>query len=368
VLRDGVARTPWNCKAGSRSAMIAVGVRDKAKLSFWAGAALLLAVNSYVLERLLQHAPAPSPPPAATVAAHAPAKRGDEEESVVAELSSAQKAPAAATHDGSRKHALADLAVLISIDGLRPDVIFPNALSIHRLILEGAFAPVARTASKSATLPSHASMVSGVDVDRHGLGFNAYRPERGNIQYPTIFTAAKKAGLTTALFVGKRKLEHLLDPNSQVRFEVGGVRCSRVTKLALPYLRTAEPGVVFLHFDDTDNAGHQFGWMSEEYLAGVKRADYCVKQVLDALRTRPGMDRTLLVVTADHGGHGHDHAAPIPPDTHIPWVAWGGAAAKTTRVRRTVSTTDTAATILYALDLPMPPDIEGKPVLEALRR
>ena len=353
-------------------------MREKAKLPVWVGGALLLAVNAFVLGRLLEHAttPAHAAVPAPSNSGTAPALRGgasmpapaDEEEGVVAELTAPRPAATTKTHEGARAHAVADLVVLISIDGLRPDVIFPNALNIHRLILEGAFAPVARTASMSSTLPSHASMVSGVDVDRHGLGFNAYRPERGNIQYPTIFTAAKKAGLTTALFVGKRKLEHLIDPGSQTRFEVGGVRCSRVTKLALPYLQTAEPGVVFLHFDDPDNAGHQFGWMSEEYVAGVKRADRCVGQVIEALHALPGLDRTLLVLTADHGGHGHDHAAPIPPDTHIPWVAWGGAAAKTTRVPRTVSTTDTAATILYALDLPLPRDMEGKPVLEALRK
>jgi hypothetical protein len=345
-------------------------VRDPAKLSLWAGAALLLlAVNAYAIHRMRASATGTEreAPRASASARPAQVAGSGEEESVVAELSDTPTAPAAAEAGAPRTRALADLVVLISVDGLRPDVVFPYALKIHRLQLDGAWAPVARTASKSSTLPSHASMVSGVDFQRHGLGFNAYRPERGNIQYPTIFSAAQKARLTTAMFVGKRKLEHLLDPGSQVHFEVGGVRCSRVTKLAIPYLQNAEPGVVFLHFSDPDNAGHQFGWMSEEYLAAVKRGDYCVGQVMEALKSHPRFERTLLVLTSDHGGHGHDHAAPIPPDTHIPWVAWGGAAAKATRVKRMVSTTDTAATILYALGLPMPSDIEGKPVLEALR-
>jgi hypothetical protein len=354
-------------------------VRELAKLPLWVGAALaLLAVNAYFVAHQRKDrdgradAGQPRPTSSAAATAHAPRRKGDrEDESVVAELSevepAAEPTTAGASEQVSRGEALADLAVLISVDGLRPDVVFPHALRIHRLQLEGAWAPVARTASKSSTLPSHASMVSGVDFQRHGLGFNSYRPERGNIQYPTIFSAAQKARLTTALFVGKRKLEHLLDPGSQVRFAVGGVRCSRVTKLAVPYLQSAEPGVVFLHFSDPDNAGHQFGWMSPEYMAAVKRADHCVGQSVEALKAHPGWERMLLVLTSDHGGHGHDHSAPIPPDTHIPWIAWGGAAAKATRVRRLVSTTDTAATILYALGLPMPADIEGKPVLEALR-
>ena len=342
------------------------------KLSWWAGAALLLlAVNAYAIQRMRARSAAAEREPVKMAPSKPTGTAGaSDDEGVVAELSESATTPAA-SKGTPRKAALADLAVLISVDGLRPDVVFPHALRIHRLQLDGAWAPQARTASKSSTLPSHASMVSGVDFQRHGLGFNAFRPERGNIQYPTIFSAAQKARLTTAMFVGKRKLEHLLDPATQgnpVHFAVGGVRCSRVTKLAIPYLQTAEPGVVFLHFSDPDNAGHQFGWMSEEYMAAVKRADYCVGQVTEALKAHPRVDRTLLVLTSDHGGHGHDHSAPIPPDTHIPWVAWGGAAAKSTRVRRLVTTTDTAATILYALGLPMPEDIEGKVVHEALRR
>src|SRR6201999_2592616 len=117
--------------------------------------------------------------------------------------------------------ALADLVVLISVDGLRPDVIVRHAENTRRMQVGGSFATSGRTISKSATLPSHASMVSGVDYQRHGLGFNAYRPERGHIQYPTIFSAAQKADLDTALFVGKKKLRHLLDPQSESHFAVG---------------------------------------------------------------------------------------------------------------------------------------------------
>jgi hypothetical protein len=288
----------------------------------------------------------------------------DAERSIVAELSSTGAPPGSGAVHG----AIADLAVLISVDGLRPDVIVPHAPHIQRMRLEGSHATSARTISKSSTLPSHASMVSGVDFPRHGLVFNAYRPERGHIQFPTIFSVAQASGLSTALFVGKRKLKHLLDPRAETHFEVGGVYCSRVNKLALPYLEAAEPGVVFLHFSDPDGAGHLHGWMSAQYLAAVGRADRCVGDVVDALRRRGNLERTLVVLTADHGGHDHDHHAPILPDTHIPWVAWGGAANTGVRIPRRVYNTDTAASILVALGLPMPADIEGKPVDEALAR
>ena len=52
-------------------------------------------------------------------------------------------------------------------------------------------------------------MVSGVDASLHHLDFNAYKPERGSIAVPTIFSLVRQAGLPTAMFVGKGKLRHL---------------------------------------------------------------------------------------------------------------------------------------------------------------
>jgi len=263
------------------------------------------------------------------------------------------------------RKAIADLVVLISVDGLRPDVIFPEAPTIHRLQLDGAAALHSRTISKSSTLPSHASMVSGVDFDQHGLTFNSYRPERGHIQYPTIFSEAQRSGLSTALFVGKRKLEHLLRPEFVDHLEVGGVFCNKVTDLAIPHLRNAVPGVVFIHFSDPDGAGHQYGWMSGKYKDAVHRADRCVRDVLEALEARGDMDRTLVLVTSDHGGHDHNHGTRKRLDRMIPWVLYGAGVKIKKRIRRTVFNTDTAATIFFALGIEPPDTIVGKPVLEA---
>ena len=86
----------------------------------------------------------------------------------------------------SSAQASADLVVLVSLDGFRPDVIAPDMHALHKLYLQGASPHIARTIDKSATLPSHASMVSGVDPSQHGLDFNSYRPDHANIELPHI--------------------------------------------------------------------------------------------------------------------------------------------------------------------------------------
>ena len=79
-----------------------------------------------------------------------------------------------------------------------------------------------RTIRTASTLPSHASMLSGVDVNLHGLTWNNWRPQKGYIQVPTIFKAAEDNGLKTAAFVGKFKLRHILPAGTIDTFERPG--------------------------------------------------------------------------------------------------------------------------------------------------
>jgi Type I phosphodiesterase / nucleotide pyrophosphatase len=262
-------------------------------------------------------------------------------------------------------HTPTEIVVVVSIDGLRPDVITPSLTALHRLYLQGASARVARTIDKSATLPSHASMVRGVDSDEHGLDFNAYRPERGAIARPTMFSVAHAAGLPTYMFVGKSKLKHLLYKPNDAELTVTGGGCKRLVKDALPQLQTMKRGLLFMHFADPDSAGHRNGWMSDQYIQAAQQADECLAEVMSVIETGGQIDKTLLIVTSDHGGHGRSHGTRMEVDQRIPWYAWGSNARRG-RMQRHVHTTDTAATALAALGLKMPEHIQGTPVNEAM--
>ncbi|HET9988031.1 MAG TPA: alkaline phosphatase family protein, partial [Kofleriaceae bacterium] len=103
--------------------------------------------------------------------------------------------------------------VIISEDGMRPDVLTEQVAPRHvALMKEGAVAHHAETIPESDTLPSHASMLSGVGAQAHGLWWNSYQAQRGFIHVPTIFTAAHQAHLSTAMIVGKPKLRHIAAP------------------------------------------------------------------------------------------------------------------------------------------------------------
>lgn len=251
--------------------------------------------------------------------------------------------------------------VIISEDGLRPDVLTPDLTPRHvELIREGTTAKLAETIPESDTLPSHASMLSGVGAAAHGLWWNSYQATRGFIHVPTIFSAAHARGLMTAMIVGKPKLRHIASPGTVDHFERPSYLCRGVAKRAAEYFTAEKPALLFVHFSDPDEYGHSHGWLSPEYLQAVRSSDACLSIVLAAIDNSGIADTTLVIVTADHGGHGKTHSdGHFAVDREIPWIVRGPGVQRGVILDGTVETVDTAATTLAALGLPALPHMRG---------
>src|SRR5688572_16232667 len=139
--------------------------------------------------------------------------------------------------------------VIISEDGMRPDILDATLTPAHmRLKQSGATARQAQTIPQSDTLPSHASMLSGFGARAHGLWWNNYKPEKGLIHVPTIFSIARAHGLTTAMIVGKPKLRHIARPGDH--FERPSYLCGGVSRRAAAYFAKVQPDLMFVHFSD----------------------------------------------------------------------------------------------------------------------
>jgi predicted AlkP superfamily pyrophosphatase or phosphodiesterase len=251
--------------------------------------------------------------------------------------------------------------IIISEDGLRPDVLSEELTPRHmQLMREGANAQLAETIHESDTLPSHASMLSGFSAHDHGLHWNSYKADHGFIHVPTIFSIAQEHGLSTAMFVGKPKLRHIALPGSVDVFERPSYLCGGVSKRAAQYFVASKPDLMFVHFSDPDEYGHASGWMSKEYLKGAKQSDKCLATLLAAVDASGLGASTLVIVTADHGGHGKKHSGGhAEVDREIPWIVRGPGVAPGMRLDTPILTVDTAATTLAALRLPLPAAMIG---------
>lgn len=251
--------------------------------------------------------------------------------------------------------------VIVSVDGLRPDMITPEHMPRHeRLMSQGVTARIASTILQSDTLPSHAAMLSGRGVAAHGLTWNSYKQNRGFIRVPTIFSMAREHGLSTAMIVGKQKLRHIAGPQSVDHFERPSYLCGGVARRAAEYFTTQTPDLLFVHFSDPDEYGHSHGWMSKEYIKAAENSDECLGVVLDAIDKSPAAASTLVIVTADHGGEARVHSnGHMAVNGHIPWIARGPGIVAGSVIEEPVATFDTAATTLAALGLPLLPEMSG---------
>lgn len=272
------------------------------------------------------------------------------------------------------KRRVSEHVVVISIDGLRPDAIAKfGARTLLGLMREGTFTLNAQTILPSKTLPSHTSMITGVDVDKHGIDWNTDQTDaHGHVDVPTMFGVARDQGYTTAAFFSKTKFHHLEVPNTldYVRSPQGSNfltdrwTASHTVAQVEKYLESdAEaPNLLFVHIGEPDYAGHLYGWMTPMYATAVREADEAVDELLEEAEEKFGAGNFTVILTADHGGHGKNHGSTDPRDTTIPWIAWGKGVQRGAALPTHIRTMDTAATALWLLGLDGPENLEGHPV------
>jgi len=254
--------------------------------------------------------------------------------------------------------------VILSIDGLRPDAIgLAPMQNLLELMQNGAYSLGAQTTYPSVTLGSHASMLTGTCPSKHGVRWNDYMPENGYAEGTDLFDVAHAAGFRTDMFVTKKKLGQLTEPASLDNFVYVNDR-DLVLMARLLDEFPADFGVLFMHFGISDGMGHSYGWLSPQQFSTLFRADQALGQFLDELDARGLRGETLIIVTADHGGHASTHGSRSPEDMTIPWIA-SGAGIQPGHLTTLIHTMDTAATAAFALGLPLPAEWDGVPVYEA---
>jgi predicted AlkP superfamily pyrophosphatase or phosphodiesterase len=305
------------------------------------------------------------------VKAHVPSLLG-----LIACFATACAPPSSASNDRpvpAPSRRVTDHVVIISVDGLRPDAIEKfGAATIQRLVREGSYAPDAQTILPSTTLPSHTSMLTGVDPAAHGVTWNAEEiADRGYVRVPTVFGLARASGFRTAAFFGKSKLHHIHSPatldyvyalDSRLPWRRSGAHTAR---LVGRYLQRTRPNLLFVHFIEADFAGHLFGWMGRLYGQAVRDADAAVAALLAHADAHFGRGQYTVILTADHGGHGRLHGTDAPDDTTIPWIVWGEGVRAGTQLPYGIRTTDTAATVLWLLGVAVPAEWTGHAVTQA---
>ncbi|HUR58105.1 MAG TPA: alkaline phosphatase family protein, partial [Opitutaceae bacterium] len=166
-------------------------------------------------------------------------------------------------------------------------------------------------------------------------------------------------------FLGHEKLYPVETAAAGVHFEHSPHSVREAAPRAVRWLREKRPAFTFIYFGDLDGAGHREGWGSDAQIATMADINRGVDHVLAAVRETTMRDRTVVIVTSDHGGLGKSHSQGRPEDRAIPFVMSGAGVRRGFAIPGAVHNYDTAATALHALGVAAPAEWDGRALVEA---
>ena len=230
--------------------------------------------------------------------------------------------------------------LLILVDGMRPDAL-PGIPEMEALRARSSYTLKGRTVFPSYTLPCHMSLFHSVDPIRHGTATNTYAPQVRPIE--GLCEVLSRKGLECAFLYSWEELRDVARPGSLMQSTFINGHCGndhdrlsrRITDCTLQHLREERCDFVFSYLGWPDSAGHDNGWMSEEY---------------------------TVIVTADHGGHDRTHGTEMPEDMTVPVFLCGPDFAEGKELE-SYHITDLAPTIAALLGAECPREWEGHSLL-----
>jgi predicted AlkP superfamily pyrophosphatase or phosphodiesterase len=202
---------------------------------------------------------------------------------------------------------------MVSIDGLRPELVLQadrHGLEIpvlRGLLREGSYAREVVNVNPTVTNPNHTTLVTGVLPAEHGIYNNRpFEPsEKGagpyraysQIKVPTLWGAAKAAGLTTgSLFWPVTEGAGDIDFNLRNGSEEDDLK---IGDDAIALIAGKRPEFLTIHFVSLDHASHEHGPDGPEAKAALERIDTVLGRVIAA--ERRAYPDAAIVVVSDHG-------------------------------------------------------------------
>lgn len=270
-----------------------------------------------------------------------------------------------------------DRVIVIGCDGMSPDgVRNARAPNIKRMMEQGAWTLKARGVMPTSSSPNWASMIMGAGPEQHGVTSNDWLTNRFEIDsvvksphgmFPTIFGTIREQRPRSVIgcFYDWDDFGRLLE-RPTVDFVEDCDGPTNAVQHAIEFIRARNPSFTFIHLDHVDHAGHEFGHGTRPYYDSVEVADKLIGQVLNAVREE--MNRTVILVTSDHGGIGTKHGGSTMAEIEIPWIIFGRGVKRGFEITAPVNTVDTAVTVAHILGVKPHPATIGRPVEEAFGR
>ena len=265
-------------------------------------------------------------------------------------------------------------ALVIGIDGLRWDRVHDgNAPRLSALARTGLFAPSlldVTSGTRTESGPGWSTIATGVWPDKHGVLDNSFETKRYEL-YPDFLTRLGREGRTTFAAVDWPPLadEGVFGPEIGTIVAGDGEEYGylpedeRMTAAAVDGLQGSD--VTFVYLGCVDIAGHMAGPLSTEYSLAIERVDAMVGELLDAIARRRTFvaEKWLTIVTTDHGHRDEGDHGEYSDEERATFIL-----AVTTDLpsgrREDTTLVDLAPTVLHHFGVPVPPELDGRSLLD----
>lgn len=266
-----------------------------------------------------------------------------------------------------------DHVIIIGVDAMSPDgIINADTPVLDEIMAEGAYTLNARGVLPTSSSTNWASMVSGAGPEQHGVTSNGWERDDFNFPpvttgtediFPTIFGVARtqRPSMEMGAIYTWSGFGRLIE-RTALSYDANGSDDEDTMNKAVAYIKGKKPGLLFIHFDDVDHAGHTYGHKTQTFYDAVALADTQIGAIIQATKDAGIFENTTFIISADHGGIGYGHGGETLDELEIPFLVYGKGVKKGYTIKNQVYTYDNAATVAYLLDIEQPYAWIGKPV------
>src|SRR5215831_1653633 len=238
--------------------------------------------------------------------------------------------------------------ILISVDGMPPDYYTaPEKLGLRVPTLTmmkqgGAYAEGMEGVYPTVTYPQHTTMVTGLRPAAHGIVQNRIfeAPTEKQTRYwywyakalkaETLWTVAKKAGLTTAAvgwpvtvgaeidynvpeiydpsenpptwnWIAKNSTPGLLEKALGPDLKKDSGVDERLTSVSEYIIKNHQPSLLLIHLIELDEAHHRNGPRTKPAIEIAEREDGYIHRIVEATKQAGIFEKTTFFIVSDHG-------------------------------------------------------------------
>lgn len=273
--------------------------------------------------------------------------------------------------------------VLIGFDGWGSYSMSKAEMPYFRQMMkQGSWTLRKRSVLPSSSAVNWASMFMGASPEIHGYTqWNSQTPEIPSVVigendiFPTIFQLlhCQKKDAEIGLFFHWAGIQYVVDTmsiNYIAHLPVNGNPdwSSEITKSVEDYIQERKPSLCAIIYDYPDHFGHSTGFGSKDYFESLRILDRSLEKIVLATKKAGIFDKTIFVVTSDHGGVGKNHGGKSLNELETPFVILGCNINKDFEIQDSVMQFDIASTIAYIFGLNIPQVWIGRPILSVFEK